>query len=213
MSAIPEADLTLEGLVHDLTNIFDLILDTAEVLSRDGKYTRQSARLQRAASRGNRILSSYFEQSQASLDLDLILDEAIESVRDTLQVVRGPQLEFVRDVEPGLRLRGSFADWMRVFMNLFLNAAQAMGDDGGTVQIEARREAGAIAITVADDGPGISPKVLPQIFEPRFSTKAKRSGLGLHIVRTFVGKAGGTIEAANRPSGRGAQFRILLPNA
>lgn len=210
MSAIPDSDLTLESLVHDLTNVFDTIQDTAEGLARDAKYARQAARLQRAATRGQRILSSYLEQSQASLELDSILDEAIEWARE-LQAARGPQIEFVRNIEPGLRLRGSYAGWLRAFMNLFLNAAQAMGETPGTVEIEARREAGAIAITVADNGPGISPKVLPRIFEPRFSTKAKRSGLGLHIVRTFVEKAGGTVEAANRPSGQGAQFNMTLP--
>jgi signal transduction histidine kinase len=99
--------------------------------------------------------------------------------------------------------------------NLFLNAAQAIAqggtEDRGSIEIAAARAGSAIEITVADSGPGIHPKILPRIFEPRFSTRAKRSGLGLHIVQTIVRQNGGEVTAANRPSGEGAQFRITLP--
>lgn len=205
-------DLTLEGLVHDLNNVFETIQDVGESLAKDPKYAKTAVRLNRCTHRANRILASYFEQSQASLDLDLILDHAGEYANDSLQAVKGPQLRFSRSVPEGLRLRGNPAGWERVFTNLFLNAAQAMGEEGGTVEINASiEENGGIAIRVSDDGPGISPKVLEQIFEPRFSTRARRSGLGLHIVKTIVEKAGGTVAAANRSSARGAQFQILLP--
>ncbi|MEZ5353071.1 MAG: HAMP domain-containing sensor histidine kinase [Bryobacteraceae bacterium] len=205
-------DLTLEGLVHDLNNVFETIQDIGESLAKDPKYAKAATRLDRSMQRASRILSSYFEFSQASLDLDLIVEHAGEYANDSLLAVKGPQLRFVRNIEGGTRLRGNPAAWERVFTNLFLNAAQAMGEDGGTVEIEAAvAEGGAIAIAVRDDGPGISPKVLERIFEPRFSTRARRSGLGLHIVKTIVEGLGGTVTAENRPGARGAQFRILLP--
>ena len=97
-------------------------------------------------------------------------------------------------------------------MNLFLNAAQAMEGEG-TVSISARHDEMGVEIVVEDSGPGISPKILPRIFEPHFSTRAKRSGLGLHIVQTIVVEHGGEIVASNRPSGQGAMFRITLPRA
>ncbi|MFN7924595.1 MAG: HAMP domain-containing sensor histidine kinase [Bryobacteraceae bacterium] len=204
-------DLTIEGLAHDLNNLFETVQDVADLLAKDPAHGRLAARLERTVLAGTRILSSYVEQSQASLDLGAILDRSIESARDWMQATRRPQLEFIRDVDPSVRLRGHSAAWERVFSNLFRNAVQAMGESAGHIEIGARRSAEGISITVSDDGPGISPKVLPHVFEPRFSTRAKRSGLGLHIVKTIVEESGGTIAAANCPSGRGAQFRIELP--
>jgi len=203
-------DLTVEGLVHDLNNVFETINEAAELLDKDGKQAKLAAALRRSVRRGSRILGSFAEQSQASLDIDLILDGAVEFARDFLQAVKGPNIDFQRTIEEGLRLRGNAAGWERVFVNLFLNAAQAM-DGGGQVTVTANRNEGGILLLVADNGPGISPKVLPNIFEPRFSTRAKRSGLGLHIVQTIVHKNGGTVTASNCPSGRGAIFHILLP--
>lgn len=205
-----ETDLTLEGLVHDLNNVFETIQDTAELLSKDPKYSKLAATLRRSTARGSRILSSYFEHSQAGLELDQILQHAIEFARDSLLAVKGPEFEFSLNLEPGLRLRGNPAAWERVFANLFLNAAQAKGDDG-MVTVSASRGPAGTEITVSDDGPGISPQNLPRIFEARFSTRAKRSGLGLHIARTIVEQNGGIISASNAAGGRGAQFRIVLP--
>lgn len=209
---MPDTDLTLEGLVHDLNNVFDTIQDAAEILSKDPRYARLAGTLRRGTARGSRILSSYFEHSQAGLDLEQILTRAIEFARDSLLAVKGPEFEFTLNLEPGLRLRGHPAAWERVFANLFLNAAQAKGDDG-TVVVTGTRGASGTEITVSDDGPGISPQNLPRIFEARFSTRAKRSGLGLHIARTIVEQNGGIISASNLAGGRGAQFRILLPLA
>lgn len=209
MAAPVQTDLTLEGLVHDLNNVFETIFQTSELLAKDPKYAKVAATLERHATQGARILSSYFEQSQASLELDAILDRATDFARDFVRLKRGMQLEFTRNIEDGLRLRGNAASWERVFMNLFLNAAQAMEGDG-VVDIAASRTARGVEIIVSDDGPGISPKILPRVFEPGFSTRAKRSGLGLHIVKSIVEERGGTVEASNRPNGQGAQFSILL---
>ncbi len=206
------SDLSLDGLVHDLTNVFETILRHAELLALDPKHVKTAATLQRSATQGTRILSSYFEQSQASLELDAILDRAIDFARDFVQLKRGIKLEFTSKIEEGLRLRGNATAWERVFMNLFLNAAQAAEGDA-VVTIEAARSPRGIEIVVSDNGPGISPKVLARVFEPGVSTRAKRSGLGLHIVKTIVEAHGGSVEAGNCPKGPGAQFSILLPLA
>lgn len=206
-----DSDLTIEGIVHDLRNVFEAIADSAELIGSDPKHTRAANRILRGIRQGERILSSFVQQSQASLEIDVILDNALEFARTFLQARGGQKVEFVRKVEPGLRLRGNPAAWERVMMNLLLNAVQAMAEAGGTVEIEARRLPAAVEVVVADSGPGISPKILETIFEPRFSTRAKRSGLGLHIVRTIVEAHGGKVTAANRRDGQGAEFRITLP--
>ena len=207
-----ESDLTLEGIVHDLRNVFETIADSAEIVGTDPKQARAASRIQRAVRQGERILSSFVQQTQAMLELELILENAMEFARTFLLGRSGQKIEFVKKIEPGVRLRGNAAAWERVFMNLFLNAAQAMAETGGTIEIDAERCPAGIQIVVCDDGPGISPKILPSIFEPRFSTRARRSGLGLHIVRSIVESHAGQVSAANRPDKAGAEFRIVLPN-
>jgi signal transduction histidine kinase len=138
-----------------------------------------------------------------------VLDKSMQFAGDAVAYRGGHSLRFERYVEPGLALEGSAAAWERVFVNLFLNAAQAM-PEGGCVRVRAVRESGAIAVDVTDQGPGIAPEILEDIFRPGFSTKNSRSGLGLHIVETIVRQHGGTIAAGNNPAG-GATFRIRIP--
>jgi len=103
-----------------------------------------------------------------------------------------------------------------VLVNLVQNAAQAM-ETGGTITVSARAMPGdiATAISVADDGPGIPVKDRPRVFDPFFTTKAPGTGtgLGLAVCKHLVATAGGTIEVGEGPNGRGAEFKITLPNA
>ncbi|HEV2690126.1 MAG TPA: ATP-binding protein, partial [Bryobacteraceae bacterium] len=64
-------------------------------------------------------------------------------------------------------------------------------------------------IVVSDDGPGISPDLLPRIFQPRVSTKSIISGLGLYVVQSIVEQNGGSVTATNGPTG-GAVFTVRL---
>jgi signal transduction histidine kinase len=97
----------------------------------------------------------------------------------------------------------------QVFLNLVLNAAGAM-PDGGELSICARRDERAIVIAFDDTGQGLSPEVMPHLFEPFFSTRHDGTGLGLAVSHEIVTAHGGTLEAVNRP-GRGASFIVTLP--
>ena len=100
-----------------------------------------------------------------------------------------------------------------MFMNIILNAAQAMGGKGRlTVRTESAPEAGHVRIEISDSGPGIPPEVLPHIFEPFFTTKEEGdgTGLGLSLVYGIVENHGGRIKALSQP-GEGAAFVIELP--
>jgi two-component system nitrogen regulation sensor histidine kinase NtrY len=100
----------------------------------------------------------------------------------------------------------------RGLANLVLNALAAV-ESGGAVRVSwAVREGPppALAITVADDGPGIDPARLAQLFEPDVTTRDTGTGLGLPIARQAVEAQGGRIEVDSRP-GAGARFTILLP--
>ena len=126
----------------------------------------------------------------------------------------GAKIRVHRRIGRDHRLPGNAADWERVFMNLLLNAAQAMKDrDSGDIEICSRVEDEHLVIEVIDNGPGIDEAILPKIFTARFSTRSKHAGLGLHIVRTLVEANGASVSAANRESASGAVFTIRAPMA
>jgi signal transduction histidine kinase len=97
----------------------------------------------------------------------------------------------------------------QVFMNLAVNACEAM-ENGGTLEIAAER-AGEQKVRIAfkDSGPGIEPDGLERMFEPFFTTKDGGTGLGLAMANKIVTAHGGSIEFKN--SERGAVFTIVLP--
>ena len=97
-------------------------------------------------------------------------------------------------------------------MNLLLNAAQAMRESGGgEIDVEARLRDTQVELRVRDNGPGIPEAILPKIFRPRFSTRGKHAGLGLHIVHSIVEQYAGTVKAENRADSPGAIFTITVP--
>ncbi|MDX1983569.1 MAG: HAMP domain-containing sensor histidine kinase [Bryobacteraceae bacterium] len=204
MSLIEQPDLNLRGVVHDLNNVFQTILDAAELLAdRD-----LAAAIERSASHGQRLIRGLVETA-APVTFDYIARSAIQFARALLDATHWPHVEFTADIPEGLSVGGNPVDWERVLVNLLLNSAQAM-PKGGAVAITARGGADGISIRVADNGPGVPSGILPMIFEPHFSTKPANSGLGLHIVRSLVERHGGTVRAANQPAG-GAEFVIALP--
>ncbi|HEX9008919.1 MAG TPA: ATP-binding protein, partial [Holophagaceae bacterium] len=121
----------------------------------------------------------------------------------------------------------------QVVVNLLLNAADAIGEGGGTIAVSTRtavmpspHEADpdaapsvpgepcpAVELTVADDGCGIPPEDLPHLFEPFFSTKGNRgTGLGLAVTWGLVEAHGGRIDVQSQP-GHGARFTVRIPLA
>ncbi len=98
----------------------------------------------------------------------------------------------------------------RVFINLFENAVEAMSGKGG-LSISVRMTASnMLQIDVADEGPGISAEDVPKLFQPDFSRKKKKSGLGLAIVLRIIKDHGGTIRV-EKNSPQGARFVMELP--
>jgi nitrogen fixation/metabolism regulation signal transduction histidine kinase len=110
-----------------------------------------------------------------------------------------PGVELRREVEPGLPPVLADRDQvLQVLLNLLRNAIEAMGDRGGTVTVSARRAGEAVALEVADNGPGVPADDLPKLFEPYFTTKEGGTGLGLAIARRIAEEHGGALE--HRPS-------------
>jgi signal transduction histidine kinase len=104
----------------------------------------------------------------------------------------------------------------QVFLNILVNAGQALGEKGRIrlrTRVEGEGESARAAVSIADDGPGIGPEQLKHIFEPFFTTKpvGQGIGLGLHICYEIVSAHQGAIEARSEP-GKGAEFLIKLPS-
>jgi signal transduction histidine kinase/HAMP domain-containing protein len=99
----------------------------------------------------------------------------------------------------------------QVFMNLAVNAVQAM-PDGGTLRFDARAMGRRVRVDVVDTGKGISPENLAKIFDLYFTTKKKGSGIGLSMVYRIIQLHDGEVEVSSTP-GAGTLFRIFLPQA
>ena len=196
--------LAIEGLIHDLNNVFQTMAESADLLSSDPKWAKLGAALQRSIERGQRIANSIVEQKRSDAELEEVVANAVQFVCDYLEAVNGPAVSFQRKIESGFRIPGDAGAWERVFVNLFLNSAEAGGQ---SIAITAcGRE-----IAIHDDGPGIEPDLLPTIFQPHVSTKPILSGLGLYVVRSIVEENGATVTAANAEGG-GALIKINLPS-
>src|ERR1700679_3861752 len=195
-------DLTLEGLVHDLNNVFQTIAESAELLEDDPKWEKLAHTLQRSAGRGHRIAHSILETNRTAIELAPIIENASLFCQDYLECANSLKMEFSSDIDAEFRLKGDAAGWERVFVNLFLNSAQA-----GAQKIRIRAHGGEIV--VSDDGPGIATELLPRIFQPRVSTKSIISGLGLYVVQSIVEQNGGSVTAANGLCG-GAIFTLTI---
>ena len=100
------------------------------------------------------------------------------------------------------------------FLNLFKNAVQALGEQGGEVlcRVSDDENPGWIRVDIMDDGPGVAAELQEKLFNPFFTTRAKGTGLGLAIVRKNIELHGGQISLVSQ-AGEGATFTVQLPLA
>ena len=103
----------------------------------------------------------------------------------------------------------------QVFTNLFMNACEAMGEQGGDLRVRLRasdekgRDSGVV-VEIEDSGPGVPAELKEQIFNPFVTTKKSGVGLGLAIVSKIVDAHGGSLKLVSEP-GHGACFRVEFP--
>jgi signal transduction histidine kinase len=140
------------------------------------------------------------------IELRLLLLDAVGALR------RDPAGQLVQvDIEgPDVSLTGDSALLRATFVNLLMNAAQAMGGGRGTIRIRLTRMADGCRVEIHDMGPGIPLDLRGRIFEPFFTTKARGGGLGLPIAQRTIELHGGTIVVACPPEG-GTLVSLTLP--
>ncbi|HVW23908.1 MAG TPA: ATP-binding protein [Polyangiaceae bacterium] len=152
------------------------------------------------------------ESAKGHVDLHRLLLSCIKVARTEIDHRARVITEF--DVIP--QLFANEAQLRRVFLNLIINAAQAVAGDvekENFIRVVTRKASdGGVIVEIADSGPGIPEESLPHLFEPFFSTKPAQecAGLGLAVCRQVLNELGGDIDVQTTP-GRGATFRVTLP--
>jgi two-component system NtrC family sensor kinase len=163
----------------------------------------------------HKLLSFARKSDATEADID-INDTIREIVALTAQMARYNNVTISTRLADDLPfIRFSPSELQQVILNLTNNAIDAMGKDGGTVEIVTNiktQDDNMIEIKVDDNGPGIPAQYLDRIFDPFFTTKAvgKGTGLGLSICYGIIQKMGGTIEVESH-MGQGTCFLIQLP--
>jgi signal transduction histidine kinase/DNA-binding response OmpR family regulator len=205
------------GIAHEINNPLAIISTEAQIaLKKEGldKKLRESlvtifdqcGRISRIT---GRLLS--FARPQKPQPQLVNIKEALE---ETLKLSQGllsfEKVNVLVDLGNLLpRVKANLHQLQEVFLNLIVNAYQAM-PQGGTLSIEAKLKDKCLEVRFADTGRGIAPQDIPRVFEPFFTTKEKGTGLGLFVSDQIVRSLGGNIKLETQP-GKGTVFIVELP--
>ena len=162
----------------------------------------------------NRIVSELLDLVR-SRPLHVEPTDINQLVRDTLLLARDGAraggVEFIVELAEGLpRVAVDGGEIKQVLLNVVVNAIQAFSGGSGTVCIITARHERGVALSVADNGEGMSLAVRDRLFEPFFSTKPAGTGLGMAIARRIVERHKGSIEIESE-EGRGTTVTLILP--
>ncbi|MHB8844493.1 MAG: ATP-binding protein [Nitrospirota bacterium] len=212
------------GLAHEIKNPLAGVKASLEVLSADEAVPAEDQVLLKKSieqiKKIEALLKSLLNFARPpkpqfmSVDVNGVLDATISLAQrlPAFQTADGKGIKIVKLLDP--RIWSIMADPLQlqqVFMNLIVNAAEAM-PQGGMVTVRSSYDGAshALQVAVSDTGEGVDPGMVDRIFQPFYTTKAKGTGLGLSITKRLIEQHGGTIHAANNLD-RGATFLVTLP--
>ena len=209
------------GIAHEINNPLNNIYLTAEVLLEDLPNIECAERLEmvndilnqaeRAREVVHHLLS--FSRSKQSTTLEKI--NLVALVKQTLvflknQIRIGQIAVHTEMPEGSITISGNPNHLQQVFVNIILNAIQAMGP-GGLLTIRVEAGTGPMArVVISDNGPGIPEEVKTHIFDPFFTTKSEGTGLGLSVSNSIIEDHDGEITLQSE-EGKGTTFYISLP--
>ncbi|MFQ5697032.1 MAG: protoglobin domain-containing protein [Myxococcota bacterium] len=205
------------GLAHEIGTPMSVIQGHAELL--ESAVSEPRARERLAIIRGqvdriSRIIQTLLRVARphppvrTRLSLDDLIHTTLSFVREKLQ---RRQIQVDCELDAPTSISGDADRIQQLFLNLFLNAADAM-PQGGTLRVRARQVDDCVEIRISDTGRGIPPKDLEHVFEPFYTTKpaGQGSGLGLVVASGIVLDHDGEIDVTSE-EGKGTEFRIQLP--
>jgi two-component system, NtrC family, sensor kinase len=213
--------LLAAGVAHEVNTPLAVISTYAQMLAKQvAEDTQKSLILEKIAKqtfRASEIVNSLLNFSRTSsteftsISLNKVIQETLSLLEHQLQK-SGVMTQ--AELDPELAsIHGNAGKLQQVFLNLFLNARDAMAG-GGRLDVRTWSNGEHAWVEVADSGHGIASEHLQRIYDPFFTTKAARkgTGLGLSVTYGIIQEHGGSIEVSNRPEG-GACFRLELPLA
>jgi signal transduction histidine kinase len=206
------------GLAHEIGTPMGVIQGHANQLESavtddDAKWRLRT--IQEQVGRISKIIQTLLNMARPGKAQHVIV--SLESVIEATLAFLGEKfsrrgIDVAHDLDSAPSVLGDPERLQQLFLNLFMNAVDAM-PDGGKLQVVLKTAAdGGIAISVSDDGQGIPERDLPRIFEPFFTSKeaGTGNGLGLMVANGIVKDHGGSMEVESEEGG-GTEFRILLP--
>lgn len=206
------------GIAHEIRNPLGIIKNTAQLvrgeLPDDAPHAQLLEFIPEEVDRLNEILTGYLDFAKQAPPRPAPL-ELVQLLRRTLRILdRDLEQAGVRvldnlEVVGQLPLTADPRRLQQVFLNLFLNAIQAM-PEGGELRLRVGVAGTLAEVEVSDTGVGIDPRERDRLFEPFVTTKEKGSGLGLSVARQIVHDHGGQIAIDGAP-GRGATVKLTLP--
>jgi signal transduction histidine kinase len=158
-----------------------------------------------------RALSVKSPPKPIQINLNAVLDETVALVRREIDI---NQVSLRFDLAADLpEVNGDRVQLQQVILNLLLNAIQAMAHAAGNTRkllIETFAEERSALVKIHDNGPGLTPEVRDNLFDPFYTTKPDGMGMGLSICRSIVTAHGGSIRASSQP-GAGTTFEFTIP--
>ncbi len=210
--------LVSAGLAHEIKNGLVSINVFVDLLLQKGEEKEMALMAQRELRRIDTLATQMLRYASpktrdfSEIHAHEILDQ---SLRLLDHQTRGNLIMVEREYEAGNDLlNGNESQLQQAFMNLLLNAVEAMSSNG-CLKVRTENEANPgglsqLRITIRDSGSGILPENLERLFEPFFTTKKNGTGLGLPITRRIVEEHSGAIEVQSE-TGRGSAFILTLP--
>ena len=211
------------GLAHEIRNPLNAAILQLELLSRVGSRLEDQRAKERIGEcvrlvqteirRLSKLLEEFLSLARPRsfelypVDVGAVLDHVV-TMQGPVAEAAGVSLRARTTSLP--RILGDQAKLMQVFVNLLVNAIDAMGGQGGgEIVIDAVPEGDLLVVRVLDEGPGLPAEVASEVFRPFFSTKEQGTGLGLAIVKRIVDLHGGSVALRPR-EGRGTAAEVRL---
>ena len=211
--------LLAAGVAHEVNTPLAVISTYAQMLAKqvadDSQKSLLLDKIARQTFRASEIVNSLLNFSRTSttsfgeVKVNRVIQETLSLLEHQLQK-SGIQVKTSLAQEMPA-VHGNAGKLQQVFLNLFLNARDAM-PSGGALEVSAWAEGNSVRVEVADTGPGIAAEDCERIFAPFFTTKTSGTGLGLAVSERLVAQHGGTISIESAP-GRGTRVRVRLPVA
>jgi C4-dicarboxylate-specific signal transduction histidine kinase len=205
------------GIAHEIGNPLTSISSFAQILKEKATddFTKES--LDTIYHHIMRISGIVTQMSQLSKlpEMDLKQCDINHLIESTLDIVKYDKklknIKIIKELTAGIPFVYVDENYLvQVFINLMLNAADAISDGTGTITIKSMRDNNSVVIQYMDSGMGIPAESLNKIFDPFFTTKERGTGLGLSISYEIIKKFGGELKAESQ-EGKGSVFSVILP--